>query len=495
MRCTALLVIVAMIGGGTFADEPPRRPNVLFIAVDDLNDWVGPLGGHPQALTPAIDRLAARGVTFANAHCQAPICNPSRASLMTGLRPSTTGVYALGPTFRTIPQYAEWVTLPQYLQRHGYRTMTCGKIYHNNPKRTPGGAAEFDVIGHRGGFGPTPPRPFVADSPHPLVDWGVFPERVEQCGDWPIADWAIEQLRAAPKDQPFMLCVGFHRPHVPLYAPQAYFDRYPLERLAMPAVLPGDRDDTPRWSWYLHWKLPEPRLAWVAERRQWANKVRAYLACVSFVDEMIGRVVDALDEAGLADNTVIVLWSDHGYHLGEKLITGKNTLWRESTRVPLIIVAPGIKGGATCDQPTELLDIYPTLVELCGLPERDGLDGVSLAPQLADPTATRDRPAVTTHGPGNHSVVNQRYRYIRYADGSEELYDHATDPREWHNRAADPALAEIKADLAAHLPRHNAPPARGPGHTARLLEQRDGAVYWQGKIIDPDAPVPAEPSR
>ena len=466
------------------------RPNVLMIALDDLNDWVGCLGGHPQVKTPHTDRLARRGTLFANAHCQSPLCNPSRTSLLTGLRPSTTGVYALNPWFRTSDRWRDWVTLPQYFAAHGYETLTTGKIFHDAypPPKDRAGGTEVTVWGHHGGFNPRPPKKFVrTPDAIPLMDWGIFPERDDETDDWKVADWAIERLKNPPK-KPFFLGVGFRHPHVPCYAPQKWFDLYPDDKLVMPPVKADDRDDTPRFAWYLHWKLPEPRLAWLRESGQWRPLVRAYLASISFADSQVGRVLDALDESGLAKNTVVVLWSDHGWHLGEKGVTGKNTLWERSTRVPLVFAGPGVAAGARCTKPAELLDVYPTLAELCGLPAKAGLEGRSLAPQLKDAEAERPWPAITTHGPNNHAVRTERHRYVRYADGSEELYDLQSDPNEWTNLTHDPRRAGTKAELRKWLPPVNAAPL--PGGVTRLIELRDGRPYWEGQPIGAADPVP-----
>ncbi len=466
------------------------RPNVLFIAIDDLNDWVGCLGGHPQVKTPNIDRLAARGTLFANAHCQAPLCNPSRASIMTGMRPSTTGVYALNPWFRSAEQWKEVVTLPQHFAANGYVTLSGGKVYHDAypPPAGQVNGTEFSVWGYHGSFGPAPKQKFV-NTPDKikLMDWGVFPERDEDQDDWKVADWAISQLKSPPK-QPWFLCVGFRHPHVPCYASQKWFDLYPDDKLQMPPVKDAERENLPRFSWYLHWKLPEPRLAWLKENKQWRPFVRAYLASISFVDSQVGRLLDALDAAKLTDNTVVVLWSDHGYHVGEKLITGKNTLWERSTHVPLIFAGPGVTAGAKSARPAELLDLYPTLAELCKLPEPKKYEGHSLAPLCKDAKAERAWPAITTHGPGNHAVRSERYRYIRYADGSEELYDMQADPNEWMNLAADARHAAVKQEMAKHLPKTNAAPL--PGSVTRLIELRDGVPYWEGKPIGANDKIP-----
>ena len=464
-----------------------EKPNVLFIAIDDQNDWFGCLGGHPQAKTPNIDRLAGRGTLFTNAHCQSPLCNPCRTSLMTGLRPSTTGIYGLAPWIRNVEELKDLVTLPQYLARHGYRTYSTGKIYHGGYGRRKTDK-EFHVLGPPAGVGVRPKEKLV-DTPakHPLVDWGVFPHRDEDKGDWKVASWAVEQIEAGPKE-PFFLSVGFFLPHVPCYATQKWFDLYPEDSLKLPPVKRDDRDDTPRFSWYLHWTLPEPRLKFLEEANQWKNLVRSYLACTSFVDNQVGRVLEALDREEHADDTVIVLWSDHGWHLGEKLITGKNTLWDRSARVPLIFAGPGVAAGAKCARPAELLDIYPTLVELCGLPAKHGLEGHSLVAQLNDARAPRPWPAITTHNHDNHGVRSERWRYIRYADGSEELYDMRKDPNEWDNLAGDPQYAEIVREHRGWLPKTSAKPA--PGSRARLLIYEDGKANWEGRDIGPKDPIP-----
>src|SRR5687767_2312972 len=374
------VVILFVSAFSMFAAQ--TRPNVVFIAIDDQNDWVGAFGGHPLAKTPNIDRLAARGTAMLNAHCNAPLCNPSRTSLMLGLRPTTTGIYGLSPWFRSLPEWKDRVSMAQHFKADGYRTLAAGKIYHGGTgggggagkgKKAKTDAApavkEFDVTGPTPGVGVRPPSKLIGESPmgnNPLMDWGVFPHKDEDKGDYQVASWAVEQIKAAPKDQPFFLAAGFFLPHVPCYATQPWFDLYPDDDSVLPVIQEDDRADTSRFSWYIHWKLPEPRLPWIRENNQWRNLVRSYLACTSFVDAQIGRLLDALESSGLAENTIVVVWGDHGYHLGEKGISGKNTLWERSTRVPLIFAGPGVAKGARVTSPAELLDIYPTLVELCG---------------------------------------------------------------------------------------------------------------------------------
>jgi choline-sulfatase len=324
------------------------KPNVLFIAIDDLNDWVGCMDGHPQAKTPNMDRLAARGTLFLNAHCQSPLCNPSRSSLLTGLRPSTTGIYGLAPGIRDVARTRDCITLPQYFAQHGYFTAAFGKVFHDGSIPEKLHTNEFNVWGAAPGM-PLPKEKLVhTPSDMRAMDWGVFPPDDRSQADWKIADAAIVQMKSFPPNKPFFLAVGFRLPHVPCFASQKWFDLFPPEdKIILPPVKDHDRDDVPEFAWYLHWKLPEPRLSWLKQAGQWRPLVRSYLASTAFMDSQIGRVLEALDAIHQCDNTVIALWSDNAWHLGEKAITGKNTLWERSTRVPLVFAGPGAgKGGA-----------------------------------------------------------------------------------------------------------------------------------------------------
>lgn len=452
-----LLFFVAPFAAGA----EPQRPNVLLIAIDDLNDWVGCLGGHPDGHSPNIDRLARRGTLFTNAHCQAPICNPSRTSLMYGLRPSTTGVYRNAPKPWTVPELQGRVTLPRHFAAHGYRTYTTGKIYHGSG--LPDG--DFDVVGPRPGqrlkqdARLIPPTP---DGASGLWDFGgqSYDEKLFQ--DYADASWGIDVIRnhGRKHQEPFFLAVGFYRPHVPFYAPTRLFGEIPLESVDLPKVRPDDRDDIPKIAWELTQAPAAPAHDWFVRSGNWRKAVQAYLACIRWTDEQVGRLTEALAASPHAENTIVVLYSDHGFFLGEKQRWAKQSLWERATRVPFIVAGPGVTSDSRCSQPVELLSVYPTLIDLCGLEERTDLDGVSLSPLLKDPAAEWPHLALTSHGENNHAVRSETHRYIRYHDGSEELYDLSRDPCEWTNLAADPRLAALKSRLAESFPDHNASPAK-----------------------------------
>ena len=485
-KASVLLVLGLLFSATIVSLSRAEKPNVLFIAIDDLNDWIGCLEGHPQVKTPNIDSLAERGTLFTNAYCQAPVCNPSRTSVMTGLRPSTTGVYALAPWFRTVEDLKDTVTLPQHFSASGYTTYTVGKIYHGGGWNN-SGIKEFDVVGKTDpGLRPREKRVQTPRGGRGM-DWAVYPYEDTDHKDWKTASWAVDQLDQKPND-PFFMAVGFSLPHVPLLATQKWFDLYPEEEVILPRILLDDRSDTPRFSWYLHWKLPEPRQKFLLQTGEQMKIVQAYLASISYMDSQVGRVLEALDRNGLSDNTIIVLWSDHGYHLGEKEITGKNTLWDRSARVPLIFTGPGIASGAKSHRTVELLDIYPTLSELCDLDTPSHLEGLSLLPQLRKANAPRTRPAITTHNHDNHGLRTEKYRYIQYADGSEELYDMVNDPSEFSNLAMDKHYAAVMRSLKKHLPKVNAEPVKGSAN--RILTYENGVANWEGQDIDRNEPIP-----
>lgn len=442
-----------------------EKPNVLLIAIDDMNDWVGCLNGHPGTKTPHIDRLAKRGTLFTNAHCQAPICNPSRTSVMYGLRPSTSGIYMNSPRPWSVPHLADKVTLPRWFAQHGYETLTTGKIYHGSG--LPHG--DFDVVGPRPGQRlnklDARLRKDLPAGVHGLWDFGPQEYKESLFQDYADASWAIGEL-GKEREKPFFLAIGFYRPHVPFYAPVRIFNDLPLDKVTLPPVKLDDRDDLPAAATEITTNRSPPPHAWFVENDAWKPAVQAYLACIRWTDEQVGRLLDALDASAHAQNTIIVLYSDHGFHLGEKLRWTKFSLWERSTRVPFIISAPGFPKGQRCGHPAELLSVYPTLADLCGLEKNSAVEGVSLRPLLKDAAAAWPHAAITTHGKDNHSIRDRRYRYIRYYDGSEELYDMQSDPNEWKNLAfgaISPAHQSVMARLAKSLPRENRAAAKGPG--------------------------------
>lgn len=437
-----------------------ETPNVLFIAIDDLNDWASCLGGHPDGKTPNIDRLAERGTLFTNAHCQAPICNPSRTSVMYGLRPSTSGVYMNGPIPWEVTHMQDQITLPRWFAKHGYLTATTGKLYHSS--KLPDG--DFDIVGPRPGqrlkelderLRENLPASGLWDFGGQRYDEALFQDHVD-------ATWAIGQLEKFG-DKPFFLSVGFYRPHVPFYAPVRLFDDLPLDSVTLPPVKEDDWNDIPHIAREVTFNDAPPPHDWFVENGAWKDAVQAYLACIRWTDEQVGRLLDALDASPHAENTVVLLYSDHGFHLGEKSRWTKFSLWERSTRVPLIFAAPGLPSGQRSSRPVELLSIYPTLAELCGIPINPQVEGRSLLPLLKNPSARWSQHALTTHGKDNHSVRSERYRYIRYRDGSEELYDFETDPNEWINLVADGISngeKKIIANLSTALPSVNREPAK-----------------------------------
>ena len=454
-----------------------ERPNILFIAVDDMNDWCSPLGGYTgQVHTPNIERLAARGMTFTNAHTASTVCCPSRTAIMLGKRPSTTGIYNNGQWWR--PHLPDAISLPMRFRQHGYTAIGSGKIFHHTAGFNPpdqwddfqrlvftddpwfrGHTLNYPWSKHTAN---PPGYPFsgLKGTPHE-GDWGVIPGRAEaDYDDAKTVDYAIRTL-AQPHDKPFFLACGIFRPHLPWYAPQRYFDLYPLADIQLPKTKPDDLDDVPR---------PGKKLAAarrgdferIRKHNKWKHAIQAYLASISFADAQLGRLLDALDASAHRHNTIIVFWSDHGWHLGEKDHWHKSTLWEEATRIPFFVVAPGsTQPGSRCQQPVDTTCIYPTLLDLCDIPRPADLDGISILPLLRSSQSPWKRPAISELQRGNCAVRTSRYRFIRYADGSSELYDHQTDPNEWINLAA--TRPDLLAEFAKWLPANFAPNAPSKG--------------------------------
>jgi len=463
LALAVLLLAVAAARAESTEKPTDDRPNVLFIVIDDLNDYVGCLGGHPDARTPHLDALAEEGILFTNAHCSSPVCNPSRAALWTGLRPTTTGI-TTNPSgwFRDHPDYRDIVTLPLALEGAGYATAGFGKLFH---------------LGHgnrywpdwqqsrKYGYGPRLEPHLHFREGDRLSDWGAPPTNPERRRGRPtsdpeaasydedIAKRVIHFLRDRHSG-PFFLGCGFYRPHTPLYARQEWFDRFPLEEVSLPTLREDDVDDLPYFENRPRREkdVEAPGLwnhEWVVENGYWKDIVRAYLACTAAVDEQVGRVVEALRRSNHAADTWVFLFSDHGWHLGEKTYWGKAALWEQTTRVPLIVLGPGVEGGRRCDEPVELLHLYPTVLDLLDVEPPHDLEGVSLRPLLENADANWNHPAITTFS-DHHALRTDRWRYIRYVDGSEELYDHDDDPHEWTNLAAEgdhPALPDLRQRL------------------------------------------------
>ena len=426
-----------------------------MICVDDLNDWIGCLGGNPDSVTPNFDRLAKESVLFTSAHCAAPLCNPSRAALMTGIRPSTSGVYQNNQPWRTAPALAKTRTLPQHFSDHGYKSIGGGKTYHDS---YPDPESWEEYFPSKTQQKPADPKPAkIPASGLPAMahfDWGPITEGDEAMGDHKVVDWAMGQMN---KDhgKPLFLAVGLFRPHLPWYVPKKYFDLYPVSKLTLPKVNGDDLDDIPP----LGRKMAKPNgdHKVVTDHGKWKEGVQAYLASIRFTDTELGRLLDGFAKSAMAKNSVVILWSDHGWHLGEKLHWRKFTLWEEATHNVLMMKVPGLtKAGGRCDRAVSLMDVFPTLTDVCGLPSKKECEGVSLRPLLANPAAKWDRPALTTFGNNNHAVRSDRWRYIRYSDGTEELYDRSKDPMEWKNLAGEAQYASVKTEHAKWLPKINA---------------------------------------
>jgi uncharacterized sulfatase len=430
--------------GARLLARSPKRPNVLFIAADDLNTALG-CYGHPLVKSPNIDQLAARGTRFERAYCQFPLCGPSRASLLTGLRPTTTQVLANNIDFRRF--HPDAITLPQLFKNHGWFTAREGKMFHMNVPTEVGTPKYQDEISWNHSVSPpglelmTPGAGRKLNPPG--VSFGMQWIASASATGQADANAAGEALALLDKRraEPFFLGLGFIRPHLPFVAPSRFYDLYPLDSIPLPENPPNDLDDIPAASKAVrphlwdHMKMDPPRIQ---------EALRGYYASTSFMDDQLGRVLAGLDRMGLASNTVIVFWGDHGWHLGEHTRWQKMSLMEESARVPLIVAAPGRRGnGKTSRALVEFVDVYPTIAELCGLKAPADLEGRSLAPLLDNPARSWKKAAFTElryESITGRSVRTNRYRYIRWegGGGGEELYDHDNDPREFTNLAARP---------------------------------------------------------
>ncbi|MDB6029387.1 MAG: arylsulfatase family protein [Verrucomicrobiales bacterium] len=446
MRFVLSTLLIVFTSGAAIAAPTVAKPNVLFIAVDDLNHWVGYTGRNPQVKTPNIDRLSKMGVSFTAASCAAPVCNPSRAALMSGLRPSTTGVYDNGQNWKkAIP---EGRGLSFAFKQAGYYVAGAGKIYHGDTFYPSEWDDYMKRIGNdeeqHGPKGVTKLEAFHTPLQHDLKD--------QDLADWGITDYAIEQL-GKKHDRPFFLACGLHKPHLPWVVPRKYYDLFPLESIQLPPHRDDDLKDVPKAG---------VRMAHTAEHAEivkndrWKSAVQSYLAAIAYTDMNVGRLLDALEKSAYRDNTIIVFFGDHGWHLGEKQHWRKFALWEEAVRAPFIWRVPGLtKSGTLCDRPVDFMSMYPTLCELAGIPIPKHVEGKSIKSLLADPKAEWATPGLCTYGYQNHTVRTEQWRYIRYANGDEELYDHTKDPYEWTNLAGKAELNSVKKQLAESFPKNN----------------------------------------
>lgn len=485
MKRWLLTFFIGWFGVGTAPaaeDKPAARPNILFIAIDDLRDWVGYLG-NKQVKTPNLDRLAARGVYFTHGYCASPCCNPSRTALLTGLRPGTSGVYNNSDDWREIvPQ--DTVTLPLHFKNNGYYVAGAGKIYHGGLNRL---SDWDDYLSERGRGNEddpnAPARGKKNKGPGQAKEgWdGVGGIRFGplDCDDKDMADYVsvsyIVKKLSQSYDKPFFLACGLHKPHMPWSVPKKYYELYPLDKIELPKVLENDLDDVPPAG--VRMARPEGDHANILKSGRWKEAVQEYLATITFSDAMIGRLIEGFDQSAYKDNTIICLWSDHGWHLGEKQHWRKFALWEEATRAPYMWIVPGVtRPGGVCNRAVDYMQIYPTLCDLAGLPVPKHVEGESIRKLLEKPDAPWDKPAIMTWLYNNHAIRSEDWRYIRYANGDEELYHNSMDPLEWTNLAKKPEYAKEKEELARWLPQVNKEGAEGktkdPDKKARKAQKK-----------------------
>jgi arylsulfatase A-like enzyme len=463
MPRTLIVVLSLLLGCSPAAEiELIEHPNVLFISLDDMNDWVGPLAGNDQTLTPSLDRLAQTSVNFTRNYAPSPGCNPSRSATLTGLHTYSSGMYSNYQDWREVPALQAVPTLGQHFRNNGYYTAGAGKIFHYHQVDAKGWDDYYPSIEK-----PMPDDDFPAERPvnmppfkymYGMFDWAPLELEDEETADFETVSYITEQL-GKKHDKPFFLAAGIYRPHLPWYVPQKYFDRFPLESIRRPKILEEDLADLGPVAHELIERGGNYHKH-VVEADQWEGAVQGYLASIAYADEMVGRLLQALEESPYADNTIVVVWSDHGWQLGEKQHWRKFALWENVIRTVLMIKVPkgleampeGSANGVATANITSLLDIYPTLIDLCGLPERSDLDGRSLRSILEDPLEEVARPVITTYDYGSYSVRYGNWHYIRYIDDSEELYNLQEDPEEWYNLASNEEFSATKSELVAFLP-------------------------------------------
>ncbi len=461
-RTMLLLLIVSTACGVLRAEDTSsaQRPNVIMIPIDDLADYVSILQDHPGIHTPNFDRLAKNSVVFTRAFAAAPLCQPSRAAVSCGMFPHRTGIYTLKESLADSPVALEAVSLAEQFKRHGYDTFMTGKYYHGKPKNW-WPADRIDAMWTEkmppfSDHGPYLTQAEVIETKG-IYAVGPAPGGMKSMPDVKSLAHMRQWLNEKHKN-PFLIIQGINKPHLSFVAPQEFFELYPLDEIQVPETVEDDLADVPAASSKIFSRKDRLQFKRVRDYKDglgWKMTMQGYLASISFCDWVLGQILDELGSSPYANNTIVVLWSDHGYHIGEKEKLHKQALWSQSCRVPFVIRLPNkTDSGSRCEAPVSLLDIYPTLRELCGLSKAvpQQLDGHSLVALLDDPDAEWPCVATTSHGPENAAVSDSRYRYIRYSDGSEELYDHQSDPREYQNVASDPEREAVKKRLAASLP-------------------------------------------
>ncbi|MCW5962555.1 MAG: sulfatase [Bryobacterales bacterium] len=483
------LMGTAAIAAAAPSRPSPPRPNVLMLIADDLNTWTGLQHEESRGLSPEVIRLGERGLVFQNAFCASPLCNPSRTATLTGVAPWRSGVYDNAHWWR--PAMPDAITMPAYWRRHGYRAAGVGKVFHHTAGFNP--PSEWDEFhtfrfddpwDRPGGSYPeipaTPAPPYVPlNGLSPLkheFDWGSLPKPEHEYGDSRSVAWAEDYL-SREQSQPFFLALGLFRPHLPWYSPPEYFRMAAAAKYLPPAAV-EDLDDLPAEG-----RRMAAAGASDFERSRDAGKLQdavdAYRASIRYADALFGRVLAALESGPHAEDTIVVLWSDNGFHLGEKQRFHKSTLWERACRVPLVVAAPWLKPGIV-DCPVSLLDLYPTLTTLCGLPKPPAMDGQDLGPLIANPKQRTRRLVLTGFRPGNYAVSDGTWRYLRYHDGGEELYRLTDDSNEWNNLASDPRYRGRIRAMARALPRHEAQPAPDKSayrfHPATYQWQRTDAL-------------------
>lgn len=467
---------VILLTGCKAKDQPETRntqPNVLFIAMDDMNDWTQLFDEKHPIKTPNMIRLAKNGVFFRQAYANAPSCNPSRFSLLSGKIPSNTGVYGNSSDWKSAHEHLE--LLPEYFKNQGYKTYGSGKIFHHHAARY----TKYEVFEESLAFPLSrPDAPMPADNLNgithwynkdlqqakkvsPNFDWGVWPPDPGEHVDHRTVNWAIGKLKNHT-GKPFFMAVGIFRPHMPFFAPSEFFDQYPVKSSALPEINPNDFDDLEDESVRFIKRHARFMNTFEGEKQRdpsiFKKAVSAYQVAATYADYQLGRMLDALEQSPYAENTIVVLWSDHGYHLGEKDHWEKFVLYEKACHVPFIWAGPGITNNKVSNATVSLVDMYPTLVELCGLPSKEGLDGRSITSLLTDPSMRWTFPVVTTYGHNNHAIRSDQYRYIRLQGGTKELYNTAEDPNEWENLAKDPGHQKWIDSLDTWIPAQNVEP-------------------------------------